>query len=381
MIAISLVCSLLFVVLLRFLIAFSNLRRVRRLENSMERTAISHVAKNACIVQPILGGDPSLTHRLRSNIRLYPDMPFIWLVDENDEIGMNAATEALKDTNAKVRILRAPVARSNHNPKVSKLAWGYDEYSEIIFVLDDDCILSSGSIEKMFDCLSFCDLVTGTPFYSDEGSRWSRLLAKFPNGQSILTYFSLLSSLFAKTVNGMFYATTKTSLNKVGGFNGFVQYLCDDFEIAKAFSRHQLKIFQSTAYVDLFTSVPSFRDYYKLMHRWAFFANRQVVELVSLKVFILLLIPFVLPLIGLVVGLTSDIWSLFGVFSVLWLKSELVLLLRRKFFGNVSRNSVFFEIITDIITPLFYIRAAFSRKIAWRSKVITSNREALHWSD
>jgi ceramide glucosyltransferase len=370
--------SVLFVlVILRASVSCRRLDRTRRIEEALPVSSLSEIS----VVQPILGGDPTLGAKLMLNTALYPEVEFIWLVDENDELGHSSALRALSSQPSQATIIRVPIAPKDQNPKVFKLAWAYSYYKENVVVLDDDCALAAGSLEKLVKCLSLAGIATGMPFYLEEGTFWSRLLGKFPNGQSVLTYFSVLTRRGASTLNGMFYATTKSRLDQIGGFGAITKFLCDDYELAKLYAKHKLKIFQSTASVNIFTSVPTSSDYAALMHRWAFFSVRQLSELISWRAVILVMLPTSLPLVCLILALTQGTEFVMMTLAVCYLKTETAIRLRKSFFGNLTRNQPYLEILSDFLVPIFFVSGLLTRQIRWRNKIIISNREALLWRD
>jgi len=331
------------------------------------------------VVQPILGGDPSLESNLAHNIALYPDIRFLWLIDDDDKVGMAAAERALISRSHQAKILRTPKGDSFLNPKVFKLNYAFSQLSENFIVLDDDCQLREGSLERLLRCLYFADLATGIPFYRETGGLWSLLLAKFPNGQSALTYFSTSSSGPASTINGMYYATSRTALNTAGGFSAIGALLCDDYELARIFVRKNLKIWQSTAQVNIFTYIPSAKAYFQQMHRWAFFSVRQVTALISPKAIIWVLLPTILPFAGLISTVLVAPHFLPAMLAILALKSESSFQLRRQFFGATKRGRVDLEILTDLMLPIFVAVAAVSRRVKWRNKIILSDGRILKW--
>ena len=205
------------------------------------------------IMQPILSGDPTLEAGLEQNLRAASRYPrqFIWLVDDEDTTGRRICERLIaRHPQHHIDLLLLPPPPPHHNPKTVKLIAGAARArGDVVCVLDDDTRLPDHGLEQ---CLPHLDepgvgLAFGLPYYVNVSSVWSSLLSVFVNSQSLLTYvpYTMLTEPF--TINGMFYAVRRRTLEQVGGFAGLEERLADDFAVAQRFVAHGYRLTTNTA--------------------------------------------------------------------------------------------------------------------------------------
>lgn len=243
------------------------------------------------VLQAIRSGDPLMPGLLRENRANHPDARFVWLVDEDDPVGRNAAEGAATGPGALVDVVVTPVLPAGLNPKVFKLSWGLPRCGEVLAVLDDDTVLPPGALGEAVAALSSGDLVTGVPVYREQGSVWSRLVAAFVNGNSLLTYLPVSRLRESVTINGMFYLTRRATLESLGGFAAIEDRLCDDYEIAKLYRSAGRVIVQSAVVHPLATTVSGPGGYIRIMRRWMVFARQALNTDLSIVIVALVVLP------------------------------------------------------------------------------------------
>ena len=142
----------------------------------------------ATILQPILSGDPALEACLAANLQAHPQARFLWLLDTDDAEG-RACAERVATNAANVTLLLGPPPADGDNPKSVKLARALSHVeTPWTAVLDDDTVLPPGALRRASAALRRGGIACGLPIYAAGPGPWSRLVAGFVNGASLLTY-------------------------------------------------------------------------------------------------------------------------------------------------------------------------------------------------
>jgi ceramide glucosyltransferase len=275
------------------------------------------------ILQPILSGDPTLPQTLNHNLQTpaHYRREFLWLVDADDDAGQQICRELIAaHPGVAIRLLLQPPPPDGVNPKTFKLINGLAAAEgEFICVLDDDTMLtqavppeadengsdlSSHSGDPLATCLPYLDqphagLVFGLPYQVNFRNLWSALIAVFVNANSLPTYIAYASLHTPVTINGMFYALRRTTLNAGGGFTGLEATLADDFAVAQRIRSQRLALVQTPLRHAISTDVPTAQRYLSLVQRWFIFPRESLLrhlppaELSLL--YALILLPTLLP--------------------------------------------------------------------------------------
>lgn len=236
------------------------------------------------IIQPILSGDPTLPACLEANLRARSRYPreWLWLVDTDDRAGLALCRDLItRYPDRAVRLLAPPPPADRHNPKMVKLVAGARAArGDVLCVLDDDTVLPDGGLEQ---CLPALDrpgvgLAFGLPYYVDFANVWSGLAALFVNSHSLLTYIPYTALTEPFTINGMFYAVRRATLDTVGGFAGLEGTLADDFAVAQRFRAHGYRLVQTPLRHGISTRVAGPRHYLRLIQRWLIFPRESVLR-------------------------------------------------------------------------------------------------------
>ncbi len=339
------------------------------------------------VLQPIRSGDPLLPGFLRENLANQPGARFVWLVDEDDPAGRaiaeDAASDAGPDARDRVEVVVTPPLPPGRNPKVFKLVLALPRCGEVLAVLDDDTVLPPGALDRAVAALSRGDLVTGMPVYREQGSIWSRLVAAFVNGTSLLTYLPMSRLADPVTINGMFYVTRRCVLESLGGFAAIEERLCDDYELARLYRAGGHRIVQTTVVHPIATTVLGPRGYARIMRRWMVFARQALGEDLSPGLALLVVVPAVLPLAALTAAAfaaaSGDTGALAVVGLALLLKATTTALLRRSVPpAPASVGGALLEVVADLLMP-FHVLAAAVRpgRITWRDRRIDVGAGAL----
>ncbi len=265
------------------------------------------------ILQPILSGDPTLAEGLEQNLRFRSSYQreYLWLVDDDDAEGQSICTTlAQRYPQQHVRVLTLPRPGERQNPKMIKLIEGARQArGDVICVLDDDTRLPDDGLEQ---CLPWLDqmrvgLAFGLPYYVNFGNFWSSVLSVFVNGHSLMTYVPYTAVTEPFTINGMFYALRRTTLDAVGGFEGLETTLADDFAVAQRLRQHGFRLVQTPICHGISTTVNGSAHYLSMMRRWFIFPRESLMRYLGLRERVVLhglaLVPAFLPAILVLVAL------------------------------------------------------------------------------
>lgn len=330
--------------------------------------------RGVAVLQPILGGDPLLEQVLADNLAALPQAHFIWLLDDDDPIGL-ATAQRLRAAHPGHRILcreHGP-APDGVNPKVFKLAAALPGVTEpVLVVLDDDARLTAASLSTMVSELQHADLVTALPCYRDDGSPGARLMAQFVNNNAALTYLSLLPWMAPLSINGMCYAMRTQRLITAGGFLPISRQLADDLALARSLRAQGAVMHQSTASVEVQTHTPGLARYRQQMHRWFLFATLLLRgESPALRILIGLLHglpPVLLAALLFATLLQPTTFTLTVALTVLVLRTACLMWLQRRLTGRM-RHRPLASLLAELLQPLHLLHASLVRRIRWRTRL------------
>ena len=254
--------------LARCVLALSEIRRQARLGSAVTEASVT-------VLQPILGGDPALARCLERNLRHAGQARFLWVLDDDDAPGLEAARQAMAATGrADVARLVGPPPPPGRNPKCDKLARALDLVeTPYVAVLDDDTVLPVGTLGRAAALAEPGVLVTGLPTYDARSTPWSRLLSGFVNASSIPTYLPAARLRLPRTINGMFAVMRTDDLRRRGGFAAIAGEVTDDYALARLFLSQSGRVMQTCLPLTIVTTVAGPRHYVVLMHRWMVFAQ------------------------------------------------------------------------------------------------------------
>jgi ceramide glucosyltransferase len=345
------------------------------------------------VLQPILGGDPALPEVLASTLRNAPAfVRFLWLVDEPDTLGRSAAKVAAGD-DPRVTIRVVPPPRDDENPKVAKLALALpDVTTPLVAVLDDDTVASRECFDAACQALSAAgegnapraDLYTGLPSYELGVTFADALLAAFVNDSAPFVYLPWQRRLGALSINGMFYVARTHELRTSGAFEVIRAELCDDYALARHLRRLGWRLEQGTRPLRLRTSLTSFAQYRRLLHRWAVF-TRVLLRDQPLGLRFLLVASLGLPpaflgvaVVGAAAGVLRGIagvpeaWLVPAVVAALFVARHVVLraVQRCVHAGAAPPRPFVASILAEVLQPLHFVHATLVPTIRWRTRLV-----------
>lgn len=328
------------------------------------------------IIQPILSGDPRLEEDLRENLKNIKAMKFIWLIDKNDKEAQRISKELLKEEayRKRVKVLEIDDAPQEINPKTFKLNFALNHIeSEYTIILDDDSVIDKKYLNELVNYEDEKEyLATGIAYNYGNTNIYSKLLAAFVNSNSFLTYFTMAELKENKSINGMFYILKTETLKKYNVFEEIKYFLCDDLALASLMLEKNVKIIQTRAFCNVRTSIASFKKYILQMKRWLLFSKIYIMNNLSFKFFIFILMPTILPIVMLLNSIILGRKYLLLTFLIFFVKSFVMFFYRYYILKTGEEfSSILYELLNDLILPLIFIYTlATAPVIIWRNKKI-----------
>jgi len=280
------------------------LRYARLQRGALREGSLSSVT----VLQPILSGDPDLEGNLRANVEENRGARFIWLVDEDDPVGIEISTRV-----AAANLVLGPGPLDGENPKLAKLDRGLALVdSEVLVVLDDDTRITRCELSLLTGALAQADLVSGLPVFVADRTVYERFVGGFVNGNAMLTYLPAAALGVQRTINGMIYAVRAKDLRELGGFAVVKESLTDDYAMAQLYARAGRRVLQAPVFVRVTMTIAEAGHCGRVMRRWFIFANLYLRENASAATFVLVALPALLPLAGLIAAIWSGSVAVLG---------------------------------------------------------------------
>ena len=329
--------------------------------------------KDVTICQAILSGDPQLENMLSENLQSLPGVRFLWLID-GDDLEAKLVTSKLMDSHSQKQIAVIEFSKppDGVNPKVFKLN-GAQKYIETpyLVILDDDTILNLLGLNALINSLDHSQLSTGLPFYRNAANCYSNLLGQFVNNNSSQTYLSLLKLTAPVSINGMCYALRLETLNDIHGFEPILRHLTDDLAMADQIIKSGGTIHQTSLPLELTTTIKTFPEYARQMHRWFLFAillmRRQSLG-INLMITILHGVPPLLLITMLFLPLICiSTKSIFIVCFIFIVRAVVLCLVQIRISGKLRHNPLL-SIVSELFQPFHLCHALCSKTIRWRSR-------------
>lgn len=363
------------ILMIKFYLAMGYYQRQK--DQTYTNEISSEQASQFCIAQPILSGDPKLESTLQSNLEsLHKEVNFFWMVDVDDHTAIELC-QRLKGSNTtnegRIQIIQCEKSPSNQNPKTWKLQMALEVCDrKLLVVLDDDTTIDDASLAAAWTSLQKKSLYTGLPLYQRGETIWSDLVMHFVANNSVLTYLPPLQLFEPLTINGMFYVTSCDTLRSLGGFSAIVSELCDDYAMKKLYSLGNKRIQQGISYQEISTSVSSFGEYQRLMHRWNVFALQLFKDQrPSIQLFLafFLGLPPILLLASLSIAFFTP-WSILWIVPLLIGRDIMLRMARRIIFRRSISVNFFYSVAAECLQPFHLISAAINPSIRWRHRTI-----------
>ena len=328
---------------------------------------------DVAVLQPILGGDPALGAVLGANLAALPDARFVWLVDGDDPVAADACARlAAAHPGHRIETATCAPAPDGVNPKAFKLELGRRATdASVLLVLDDDARLSAAALATLVAALDGAALACALPHHAPASDLPTALLAAFVDDNAAPTYLAPLALVGPVSINGMAYAMRRATLERLGGFAPILHHLADDLGVATMLRTAGLDIAQTSAPVEVRTTLAGWGAYARQMHRWYLFATllleARPVRVRLLAIALQAVHPLLLwALVGLALAAPSA--ATIGALGLTATLRTVTLRALHRRFADGSPVRPLVSAVAELLQPLHLAHATLVRTIRWRTR-------------
>ena len=327
------------------------------------------------VVQPILSGDPRLANDLRANLQQTESVEFYWLIDQSDTEAQRVADQICQDASfaQRIRIFLIEDVPQGINPKSYKIEQVVEELTRpYLIVLDDDSVIDFSKMGEPTAYLGQEVILTGIPYNQERSNFWSKLVASFVNGNSLITYFTMAQVEANHSINGMFYILPVNLVKDQDLFTAIKDYLCDDLAVADFLSSKGVSIVQTRVTCNVRTTIKSATQYLLQMKRWLLFSSIYLKKHLDFKVFTLIGLTSFLPLPIILLTLFLGWPYLLVALVLLLIKAIWMLLYRQSILMNqLHLDEVLYEVLSDFLLPWLFLYVLLTPPVInWRGRKI-----------
>ena len=327
------------------------------------------------VVQPILSGDPRLESDLRANLQQTKTVEFYWLIDQSDTEAQRVANKICQDElfSQRIRIFLIEDVPQGINPKSYKIEQVVEDLTRpYLIVLDDDSVIDFSKMGELTAYLGQEVILTGIPYNQERSNFWSKLVAAFVNGNSLITYFTMAQVEANHSINGMFYILPENLVKDQDLFTAIKDYLCDDLAVADFLSSKGVSIVQTRVTCNVRTTIKSATQYLLQMKRWLLFSSIYLKKHLDFKVFTLIGLTSFLPLPIILLTLFLGWPYLLVALVLLLIKAIWMLLYRQSILMNqLHLDEVLYEVLNDFLLPWLFLYVLLTPPVInWRGRKI-----------
>ena len=327
------------------------------------------------VVQPILSGDPRLESDLRANLQQTKTVEFYWLIDQSDTEAQRVANKICQDElfSQRIRIFLIEDVPQGINPKSYKIKQVVEDLTRpYLIVLDDDSVIDFSKMGELTAYLGQEVILTGIPYNQERSNFWSKLVAAFVNGNSLITYFTMAQVEANHSINGMFYILPVNLVKDQDLFTAIKDYLCDDLAVADFLSSKGVSIVQTRVTCNVRTTIKSATQYLLQMKRWLLFSSIYLKKHLDFKVFTLIGLTSFLPLPIILLTLFLGWPYLLVALVLLLIKAIWMLLYRQSILMNqLHLDEVLYEVLNDFLLPWLFLYVLLTPPVInWRGRKI-----------
>ena len=327
------------------------------------------------VVHPILSGDPRLESDLRANLQQTKTVEFYWLIDQSDTEAQRVANKICQDElfSQRIRIFLIEDVPQGINPKSYKIEQVVEDLTRpYLIVLDDDSVIDFSKMGELTAYLGQEVILTGIPYNQERSNFWSKLVAAFVNGNSLITYFTMAQVEANHSINGMFYILPVNLVKDQDLFTAIKDYLCDDLAVADFLSSKGVSIVQTRVTCNVRTTIKSATQYLLQMKRWLLFSSIYLKKHLDFKVFTLIGLTSFLPLPIILLTLFLGWPYLLVALVLLLIKAIWMLLYRQSILMNqLHLDEVLYEVLNDFLLPWLFLYVLLTPPVInWRGRKI-----------
>ncbi|MCB4791062.1 MAG: hypothetical protein LHV68_04160 [Elusimicrobia bacterium] len=327
------------------------------------------------ILKPVMGIDDNLETNIESfYLSDYPNFEIVFGIETEDDpcFGILKKVKA-KYPGRKTKIIETGKDKEL-NPKIDtllKLVTYYNSDCDLYWVADSSTRINRDTLHQLVeeyvnnDSKIVFSPILGTGCSSGGSIMRNSYLNTFVSGNIILAW-----NLFKEPIIvGKSMLIEKNTLNKLGGFNRFKEYLAEDYMMGEIYRNNKIKIATNFSWVKDYNCTGSVKDFFARTLRWAkmrFHINKVFYSLEIL----------VNPLgMALVFSLMTGKNGIFLLLSSIFLKVILEYLtlfwLDRE---EPKKMKVillypFYVVLKDILLLFIYFIPLYDKTVAWRDKM------------
>jgi ceramide glucosyltransferase len=266
--------SLYYLLCLRSAAQFLRERRIGRQPNSPQAEVLSLTLQPVSILKPLKGTDPEMYESFRSHcLQDYPEYEIIFGVSDPVDPAIECVNKLQREfPDRRIRLMVCPKILGT-NVKVSNLAQMLTEarYDRLI-VNDSDIRVEPDYLRRVTAPMADTQVGMVTCLYrgvagATLGSRLETLGISTDFCPSVLAARLLEDGI--RFGLGSTLAFRRAELVKIGGFESFVDYLADDYELGKRIAGLGLTVNLSEVVVETFLPSYRLRDFLAHQLRWA----------------------------------------------------------------------------------------------------------------
>ena len=327
------------------------------------------------VVQPILSGDPRLESDLRANLQQTKTVELYWFIDQSDTEAQRVANKICQDElfSQRIRIFLIEDVPQGINPKSYKIEQVVEDLTRpYLIVLDDDSVIDFSKMGELTAYLGQEVILTGIPYNQERSNFWSKLVAAFVNGNSLITYFTMAQVEANHSINGMFYILPVNLVKDQDLFTAIKDYLCDDLAVADFLSSKGVSIVQTRVTCNVRTTIKSATQYLLQMKRWLLFSSIYLKKHLDFKVFTLIGLTSFLPLPIILLTIFLGWPYLLVALVLLLIKAIWMLLYRQSILMNqLHLDEVLYEVLNDFLLPWLFLYVLLTPPVInWRGRKI-----------
>ena len=327
------------------------------------------------VVQPILSGDPRLESDLRANLQQTKTVEFYWLIDQSDTEAQRVANKICQDElfSQRIRIFLIEDVPQGINPKSYKIEQVVEDLTRpYLIVLDDDSVIDFSKMGELTAYLGQEVILTGIPYNQERSNFWSKLVAAFVNGNSLITYFTMAQVEAITLSMEMFYILPVNLVKDQDLFTAIKDYLCDDLAVADFLSSKGVSIVQTRVTCNVRTTIKGATQYLLQMKRWLLFSSIYLKKHLTFKVFTLIGLTSFLPLPIILLTLFLGWPYLLVALVLLLIKAIWMLLYRQSILMNqLHLDEVLYEVLNDFLLPWLFLYVLLTPPVInWRGRKI-----------
>jgi ceramide glucosyltransferase len=169
-------------------------------------------------------------------------------------------------------------------PKLDKMNIALPQAKgDVLVFLDDDVTLRPDALQTLLPYLEEpqAGAAFGLACYSDWHNLPSSLISAFVNANALPSYIPLSYLTEPYTITGHCFALRRTTFDAIGGFNGMVDRIDDDHELARRLRIRGLRCIQTPMIYEVENNLPTLAAANEQLKRWFVFPREAMLPFLT----------------------------------------------------------------------------------------------------